>query len=208
VSETLEHAFDNGRKAYISGRNDQDNELTPFNEMYSLLPVLSAIFPVLCVIATLCVLEVEWRDLASEPCRTYRCWTWYLASMAVLSLLACKAYLLELEKLLGKLLGLFLPNSSHVDEITGWTQCAIIPLALALVAIGIWQPLWKGDNKKILSIIFKFLPVILILAALLGPLSVLVSIFFWPVGMFVVEPLVLGILVAIVFLSVKRLPKR
>ena len=184
------------------GRNDQDKELTPFNEMYSLLWALSAIFPVLCVIATVCVLEVKWRNLAIQPCRTYRCWTWYLASTAVLSLLAYKTYLLE------KLLGLFLPKSSPFVEMTGWTECAALPLALALVAIGIWQPLWKGDNKKIMSIIFKFLPVILILAALLGPLSVLMSMFFWPVGMFVVEPLVLGILVAIVHLSVKRLPKR
>jgi hypothetical protein len=162
--------------------------MSPLQEMYSALPVLSTVFPVVLIIAIACISEAALGESITKPSRHYRCWAWYAVSIAILLLLVLK----------GDLLDQIILRLFH-DE---WPVCAIIPLPVAVTAMGIWRPLWSGKGTPLM---LKALPILLTLAALLGPLSGYISVLFlegW-FGMLVIEPLFLVLLVIILVLSIR-----
>lgn len=160
----------------------------PFNEMYSALPFMGAVFPVLSAVLLVCILEEYHPVLRHEkPQRDYKCWVWYLIAAASLLLLNKGSILRDLTV-----------KDSGMDFLLGYWNFSILPLPVAFAAIGIWKPLWMRTNGPLL---FKCLPLSFILAAVSGLFFTVSSIFSWPI-MFILEPAELLMVFAIVQLSV------
>ena len=109
----------------------------PFDTMYTLLPIMASVFPVLLAVVLVCCIEEDHPELkGNKPPRNYKCWIWYLIAGTSLALLPMTPTLRNLTQ-----------SDSVLHYWLGYTDFAIFSLAIALTAIGIWQPLWqKGSN--------------------------------------------------------------
>jgi hypothetical protein len=124
--------------------------------------LLLAIFPVVLAMFSVCVLEMAYLSrVLMGPSRTYDCRKWYKPSFVGLLVFV----ILLLFGIPLKYVDLY-----FADVILGFVGLLSAPLALSLVAVSIWQPLWTTRDTRFF-LILRLLPALLLFAALLGPVA-------------------------------------
>lgn len=149
-------------------------------------PHLFLLAPLVFAMLSICGLERFIFSRFIKPTRNYKCLAWYLAALPLFAFWP---------------IVLCVPEKYIASRYEGVVACIAFgsfTVALSLVAIGIWQPLWKAKDCLHAGFL-RLIPALLVLAALLGTPSLFFCNLMWPIGYFGIAPLTLvGLLLLVI----------